>query len=307
MLDEEEQNALALLDDKEKPYNFIPKKHDCLRHVAGYQDFVKERFERCLDLYLCPRKLKRRLNIDPETLVPRLPRPRELKPFPNALCLQFLGHSKAVSCISISPDGQFLSSGSADGSVRLWEIDTALCLRVWNLAAPVVSVAFNPCFQHHLLVVAVGARIVLIATGTGDEDGTDITEALLSKGEEAAARADDEADPKWSKLSSDAEDKWLGCVVGPRLALTFRESVTSASWHHKGDYVATLCTGAGARAVGVHQLSKAKTQYPFAKAAGRVQAVNFHPSRPFLFVTTQQHVKVLNCVCTTLYTTSLCM
>ena len=49
---------MEALDEKERPYNFIPKKHSCLRHVAGYANLVKERFERCLDLYLCPRKLK---------------------------------------------------------------------------------------------------------------------------------------------------------------------------------------------------------------------------------------------------------
>ena len=58
---------------------------------SGYENFVKERFERCLDLYLCPRKMKRRLNIDPETLVPRLPKPSELRPYPNSLCIQYLG------------------------------------------------------------------------------------------------------------------------------------------------------------------------------------------------------------------------
>ena len=35
--------------------------------------------------------MKRRLNIDPETLVPRLPKPSELRPYPNNLCIQFLG------------------------------------------------------------------------------------------------------------------------------------------------------------------------------------------------------------------------
>ncbi len=55
-----------------------------IRHVAGFEGFTKERFERCLDLYLCPRSLKRRLNIDPETLVPKLPKPQDLKPFPDA-------------------------------------------------------------------------------------------------------------------------------------------------------------------------------------------------------------------------------
>lgn len=33
----------------------MPQGFDCLRHVPLYGDFIKERFERCLDLYLCPR------------------------------------------------------------------------------------------------------------------------------------------------------------------------------------------------------------------------------------------------------------
>ena len=70
LTDEEKQEMLAL-DPSDRQYNFIPQKFSSLRHVSGYSNFVLERFERCLDLYLCPRKLKLRLNIDPETLVPR--------------------------------------------------------------------------------------------------------------------------------------------------------------------------------------------------------------------------------------------
>lgn len=44
------------------------------------------------------------------------------------------------------------------------------------------------------------------------------------------------------------------------------------------------------------QLSKGRTQYPFTKSPGNIQTVAFHPSRPFLFVATQQHVKVFNLV-----------
>src|SRR5437762_1639919 len=35
-------------EDREKEY--LPTKHDALRKVPGYDRFVKERFERCLDL-----------------------------------------------------------------------------------------------------------------------------------------------------------------------------------------------------------------------------------------------------------------
>lgn len=90
--------------------------------MGSYAGLVKERFERCLDLYLCPRAFKRRLNIDPESLVPRLPRPRELKPFPNALSVEYVGHASRVRCIACSPDGQWLASGDDDGVLILWEV-----------------------------------------------------------------------------------------------------------------------------------------------------------------------------------------
>ena len=242
LLSEEEQRAIEALDDKDRPYNFTPKTHACLRHVAGYAGFVKERFERCLDLYLCPRKLKRRLNIDPETLVPRLPRPRELKPFPSALCLQFLGHSKAVHSVSISPDGQYLASGSADGTARLWELDTALCVRVWTFPQPVTRVLFNPNPQHALLAVVTGSRVVFVATGTGDEDAAELTAALLSRAREAAGEGAEGCE--W-----ETPGESLGGAEGPQVALRLGAAVTGAEWHHKGDYLATLCPSAGAKAL----------------------------------------------------------
>ena len=60
-------------------------------------------------MYLCPRKLKRRLAIDPESLVPKLPDLRDLKPFPNALCRAFVGHTCAVVALDVSRDGQWLA------------------------------------------------------------------------------------------------------------------------------------------------------------------------------------------------------
>src|SRR6478752_4429083 len=53
------------------PPEYLPTKFDSLRKVPGYGEFVKERFDRCLDLYLAPRIRKNRLNIDPNSLLPK--------------------------------------------------------------------------------------------------------------------------------------------------------------------------------------------------------------------------------------------
>lgn len=45
-----------------RKYNFIPQKHKRLLDVPAYDNFIKERFERCLDLYLCPRAKKMRVS-----------------------------------------------------------------------------------------------------------------------------------------------------------------------------------------------------------------------------------------------------
>lgn len=54
------------MDVKDRPHGLlVPKKFSSLRAVGSYEHSVRESFERCLDLYLCPRVMKRRLNIDP--------------------------------------------------------------------------------------------------------------------------------------------------------------------------------------------------------------------------------------------------
>ncbi len=72
----------------DRPLDFIPRKFKSLRQVPAYKDFIRERFNRCLDMYLCARAVKKKLNVDPEALLPKLPDPKELRPFPTTLAIQ---------------------------------------------------------------------------------------------------------------------------------------------------------------------------------------------------------------------------
>ena len=146
---EEEILAWKEMAPEDRPYNFEPTGFGSLRQVPAYGRFVNERFERCLDLYLCPRTKRTRLNIDPESLVPKLPKPSELRPFPTEISVVFKGHDARIRSISCDPSGQYLASASDDKTVRLWEVETGRQLGSWTLedASP-QTIPATACFSR---------------------------------------------------------------------------------------------------------------------------------------------------------------
>ncbi|CAI5477807.1 unnamed protein product, partial [Closterium sp. Yama58-4] len=132
---------------------FVPKQYKSLRSVPAYPRFIRERFERCLDLYLCPRVKKNRIMIDPDALLPKLPKRKDLRPFPHSLSLRYLGHQATVRSLSLHPSGQWLASGSDDGTVRVWEVDTTRCRRVIHLPMAVKHVAWSPAASRPILAI----------------------------------------------------------------------------------------------------------------------------------------------------------
>lgn len=45
-----------------RKYTFLPQKFGSLREVPAYGRYIRERFLRCLDLYLAPRAIKMRVS-----------------------------------------------------------------------------------------------------------------------------------------------------------------------------------------------------------------------------------------------------
>eukprot|EP00834_Sanchytrium_tribonematis_P002106 NODE_59_length_28102_cov_0.971110.p3 type:complete len:685 gc:universal NODE_59_length_28102_cov_0.971110:23524-21470(-) len=130
--DKEEIENWKMVDDSKRERNFLPQKYSCLRHVPAYENFLKERFYRCLDLYLCPRVKRDRIIADPDELIPKLPDIENLKPFPSTMSIIYAGHQAPIRAIAPSPCGQWLLSGSDDGELRMWEVISGRCIRKWN-------------------------------------------------------------------------------------------------------------------------------------------------------------------------------
>ncbi|XP_075772949.1 ribosome biogenesis protein BOP1 isoform X2 [Pelodiscus sinensis] len=283
---EEEKLAWEQQEAAERKLNFLPQQYRCLRAVPAYARFIHERFERCLDLYLCPRQRKMRVNVDPEDLIPKLPRPRDLQPFPTTQALVYRGHSGLVRCLSVSPSGQWLVSGSDDGTVRFWEVISARCMKTLPAQGVVRSVAWNPNPAVCLVAVAVEQSILLVNPGLGDKllwGATDqVIEAYEPPEEERLQPV------TWAVAAGTEHSR------GVRLIIQHGKPVQQVTWHPRGDYLAGVLADNSHQQVLLHQASRRWSQSPFRRSKGQVQRVLFHPLRPFFFVATQRCVRVYN-------------
>ncbi|CAL8299532.1 unnamed protein product [Lota lota] len=289
LLSEEERLAWEQQDPEDRKLSFLPRKFSCLRSVPSYSRFIHERFERCLDLYLCPRQRKMRVNVNPEDLIPKLPKPKDLQPFPTTQSLVYRGHTALIRSISVSPTGQWLLSGHDDGTVRFWEVCSSRCVKTVQVGGAVRSVAWNPNPAVCLVAVAVGCDVLLVCPSLGDRLLIGSTEQLLSsyqppeeKGEELVT---------WTAAEGEEQSQ------GVRLKLTHPKAVQQVVWHCKGDYLSSVMPQPSSHLqVLVHQVSRRRSQNPFRRSKGLVQCVSFHPLRPYFFVATQRSVRVYNLI-----------
>eukprot|EP00118_Oscarella_pearsei_P010544 m.65331 g.65331 ORF g.65331 m.65331 type:complete len:704 (+) comp35316_c0_seq10:6005-8116(+) len=289
---EEETKKWESKDPEDRPA-FLPQRHTSLRQVPGYSNFVQERFDRCLDLYLCARQRKMRLDIDPEELIPKLPKPRDLLPFPTSQSIVYEGHESLVRSISVSPAGQWLVSGGDDCTVRFWEVDTGRCVKTIKIDFKVYDVAWCPNSSVLLVAVACESETILINPGIGNSDLCSSTDVLISSHSNGDDDKDEEKAP--SLIS------WTVCAgveyhTGLRMKIHHNHIVKQVTWHGKGDYFATVMPDGGHTSVLIHQLSKRTSQNPLKKVKGKVQKVLFHPTHPHFLVATQRYIRIYNLV-----------
>jgi len=247
--------------------------------------------------------MKKRLNIDPESLVPTLPKAQDLKPFPTVRCIKYItppnadGETPRIRGIGASPDGQWLASGGEDGFVRLFEVQTGKLVRSWDLSGfagegepiAVASVEFNPLKTHAVLLCVVSCTVVVINTGKGSAVEQEITEGLLRVGMAGGGA-----------LSEKAKKSVTWETSSDMIVLKLQNKATCAKWHRRGDYFVTVTPKANAAAVLIHQLSKGSSQQPFSKNKGDISCACFHPNKPFLFVANNSHVRIYHLIKQTL-------
>jgi ribosome biogenesis protein ERB1 len=233
---EDEKKEWQEADEEDREKNYLPTKFGSLRIVPAWRDFVKDRFERCLDLYLAPRMMKQRLNIDPDSLIPKLPSPKDLRPFPTKIGVVYEGHTGRIRTTSIDPAGLWVATGSDDGTVRVWEIRTGR--EVWKWTYPnhgtddiAYSMAWNPLKELGLLAVAVNDTIYLLTPPLWTEEKRESTKEACDKGFHAEGPNKNEVTGvNWSNGKGDEIP----------LIIKTSNAIRHLTWHRRGDYFATV-------------------------------------------------------------------
>ena len=295
--DKQEKKAWEEADEEDRGKEYLPTDHDSLRKVPGYEKFVKEKFERCLDLYLAPRVRRSKLNIDPESLLPKLPSPDELKPFPSKCTVLCEGHKGRVRSLAIDPSGDWLASGGDDGTVRVWKLTEGR--QVWSVSMTsedaVNVVRWRPGKDAFILAVAAGDSIYLCIPAVCPPELKTLSHEVLDAGWGYSASSSTNQSTKsplqWTRPSAALSDKGIHVVI------PLGHAAKSLSFHRRGDYFVTVSPSPSvpaATSISIHTISKHLTQYPFRKrlkGGGPPQTAHFHPSKPVLFVANQRVIR----------------
>jgi len=83
---------------------------------------------------MCPRLMKKKISVnDMSKLIPELPSPQDLKPFPIQVSIDYNFHTSCVRALSIHPSGLWLASGDEEGNLVIWSTKTSKIVRKYRL------------------------------------------------------------------------------------------------------------------------------------------------------------------------------
>ncbi|KAK2958750.1 putative Ribosome biogenesis protein bop1 [Blattamonas nauphoetae] len=290
---EEEKKEWEETEPEDRVIPFIPQKFDTLRHVPAYEGILRDQYQRYLDLHAFPRLEKRRVQIDPDSLLPSLPQPSDLLPFPQKLSIEFKGHTQPVTAVTCDPhNGEYMASGAYDGTLRVWDVLSGRSVRSIKFNAPIEDIAWNPMYS--IIAVASGNMVYLYSPNLNPISNektnlmlrTDRRDKRDEDGEDG-----DNKDPKSKSIlkwrTPDSESKQNGVL----LERQHPKPVLNLAWHPQGIFLSCVSSDNSASSLYIHNIATRKTAQPSNKRK-LVRCGMFHPAKQQYFVAYLKHIEI---------------
>ncbi|KAF8528875.1 NUC169 domain-containing protein [Hysterangium stoloniferum] len=278
----------APVEKDEDDNTFTPTAYSALRLVPAYDRFINERFDRLLDLYLAPRIQRRRLPpgvTKADDLIPQLPDPKTLHPFPTYRALRH-SHQVRVRAISVSPGGEWIVSGDDVGEIRLWEVLIGQEVKTWRVDGNITAIDWCPRKDVAFFVVGVETSLHAFVPPFLPPAMLTATLSLLNPAVLPPV-PETPSSIKWASSPPTSDGPTLTIQLPPSSGVP-----KQITWHRRGDYFASVSGKENQGVIWIHQMSKRHSQAPFRKIKGDVQKVLFHPHKPNFFVATQRYVRI---------------
>lgn len=284
-----------------------------LRKIPKYEKLINDQYDRCVDIFQSARVIKKKQDLKEEDILPKLPKPEELKPYPSKDNIIFKGHSNVIKALCVDDSGDYLFSGDSAGFFIIFDTLTTKILFQTHLNDNILSIHYNKILK--LVNVLCEGGIYFIRTSfldkriSNDVLYTNIITNIQSKIVEEENNNNEE-----ELLTNNKEDennnsknknnfKIYRWQVYPQSKYKKNGIVFSIkwndgalikfNWHSKGDFFATLSKNSlGQSQVYIHNLSNLNYFSPLNKNKGLITAISFHPNKPHFYVCTHSNIMV---------------
>ena len=289
LLTEDEKRAMLEEEREYREMNFIPQKFSNLRSVPAYGNLMQERFERCLDLYMCPRQKKLKIKVTSDQVLPKLPKPADLRPFPYRFLYAF-NNPEAIElkCLELNPAGTLLAAGFSDGCVRIFDTVLTKCVLKMKFSNTNPVTCLSWARMYEILCVGVAKCAYLVVPRTGDDVRFDEAAEIVKL---SAEKTDALSSLKWKLPKSGLDENFV------KINIKHKHEVMKCKWHKNSDYFLTVCPEGGkTESIYFHRLSKQTTQQPFSNLRGELRDADFHLTESSLWVVTNVDIRLYDLV-----------
>ena len=300
------------LPDNEESYNNTEDKEGILRRIPRYDNLIEEELERCCDLFLSARTIKKKLDLKENEILPDLPKPEELKPFPTKECIVYKGHESSIRALCCDPNGNVLISADNGNFVFFWDIPTAKIITKFDLKEKVRNIKINKFL--HLVVICTVTHIFFILPRYLEKkyknEVNDIIKnkiypkieenSIKNKNNEEKKKEETEEEKNrtindsfvWKIPKKNSKKEKQGILFYMKWTQGIIKDIV---WHNKGDYFGTISKNMqGKTQVFIHSLTKMTHQLPISHIKGNANCISFHPNKPLFIVATNSNIFMYN-------------